>query len=33
VYEELKDWKWRFGETPDFQHDLEKKFDWGLIVS
>jgi len=30
-YEKLKDWKWRFGETPAFNHSLEKRFTWGNI--
>jgi len=30
-YEELKDWNWRFGETPAFNHHLEEKFDWGFM--
>ncbi|HAZ13140.1 MAG: lipoate--protein ligase [Bdellovibrionales bacterium GWA2_49_15] len=28
-YEELKDWNWRFGETPNFTHHLEERFAWG----
>ncbi|MBI2520220.1 MAG: lipoate--protein ligase [Bdellovibrio sp.] len=28
-YEELKDWNWRFGETPKFTHHLEERFSWG----
>ena len=28
-YEELKDWNWRFGKTPDFSHHLYNRFDWG----
>lgn len=28
-YEQLKDWKWRFGETPKFNHQLAARFDWG----
>ena len=28
-YEELKDWNWRFGETPHFSHHLEERFSWG----
>ena len=30
-YEKLKDWNWRFGKTPKFTHQLEHKFDWGLV--
>lgn len=28
-YESLKDWKWRFGETPKFNHHLSARFGWG----
>ena len=28
-YEKLKDWKWRFGETPKFELQLENDFYWG----
>jgi len=28
-YEKLKDWQWRFGETPEFTHQMEEKFTWG----
>lgn len=28
-YEHLKDWNWRFGETPKFNHQMEVRFDWG----
>lgn len=30
-YESLKDWKWRFGETPQFSQTFSEKFDWGFI--
>ncbi len=30
-YEKLKDWNWRFGETPKFNHFLEERFTWGGI--
>lgn len=30
-YQKLKDWKWRFGETPKFQLQLEEQFDWGEV--
>lgn len=30
-YEELKDWTWRFGETPEFNHHFDEKFEWGYI--
>ncbi|MCO4792612.1 MAG: lipoate--protein ligase [Bacteriovoracaceae bacterium] len=28
-YESLKDWNWRFGETPKFNHHMVERFDWG----
>jgi len=31
VYNELKAWEWRFGKTPDFTHNLETRFDFGLF--
>jgi lipoate---protein ligase len=30
-YKELKDWDWRFGETPRFTYELETRFDWGMM--
>lgn len=30
-YEELKDWNWRFGETPRFSQRMDEKFDWGYV--
>jgi lipoate-protein ligase A len=30
-YEKLKDWNWRFGESPHFSHVFEEKFEWGHI--
>jgi len=30
-YEKLKDWSWRFGETPKFTHFMEERFSWGGI--
>jgi len=30
-YEKLKDWNWRFGETPKFNHQLEERFEWGGV--
>lgn len=30
-YNDLKNWKWRFGETPKFNHFMEERFDWGGI--
>jgi len=31
VYHQYQDWNWRFGETPQFDHNLEHKFEWGLM--
>jgi lipoate-protein ligase A len=28
-FEELRDWNWRFGRSPDFSHHLDERFDWG----
>jgi lipoate-protein ligase A len=28
-YAQLSDWSWRFGKTPEFEHHLETRFDWG----
>ncbi|KAG8765299.1 Biotin/lipoate A/B protein ligase [Ceratobasidium sp. 428] len=28
---ELRSWDWRFGQTPEFTHDLSKTFPWGQI--
>jgi lipoate-protein ligase A len=30
-YEKLKDWNWRFGNTPQFAHRLTRRFDWGRM--
>ena len=30
-YQQMANWDWRFGKTPDFSHHLETRFDWGLI--
>ena len=31
LYESYKRWEWRFGETPQFTNQIEKKFDWALM--
>lgn len=31
IYEGYNDWKWRFGETPQFTNSLEHKFPWALV--
>ena len=30
-YEQLKSNQWRFGETPQFQHQLTERFDWATL--
>lgn len=30
-YEDLKDWNWRFGETPKFNHKMDTRFEWGGV--
>ena len=30
-YQQMADWDWRFGKTPEFSHRIETRFDWGLI--
>jgi lipoate---protein ligase len=30
-YDEYNNWDWRFGRTPSFEHNLETRFDWGII--
>ncbi len=30
-YEKMADWEWRFGNTPDFSHHVETRFDWGGV--
>ncbi|TXD96955.1 lipoate--protein ligase [Psychrobacter frigidicola] len=30
-YQQMSDWDWRFGKTPEFSHQLETRFDWGMI--
>jgi len=30
-YEKLKDWNWRFGETPKFNHQMYERFEWGAM--
>lgn len=28
-----QDWDWRFGQTPEFTHVLQRSFSWGDVVS
>lgn len=30
-YQQMVDWDWRFGKTPQFNHHIETRFDWGII--
>jgi lipoate-protein ligase A len=30
-YERIKDWDWRFGEAPQFTHNMVEYFSWGLV--
>jgi lipoate-protein ligase A len=32
AWHQYLDWKWRFGETPYFEHNIETRFDWGIVV-
>jgi len=31
IYERYAAWAWRFGESPEFSHSLERKFEWALV--
>jgi len=31
IYEELTEWNWVYGRTPDFTHNIEHKFTWALM--
>lgn len=28
---QLKEWEWRFGKTPNFEYNIEKRFQWGIM--
>jgi len=30
-YQQMADWNWRFGKTPEFSHHIETRFDWGIM--
>ncbi|MDP8162391.1 lipoate--protein ligase [Pasteurella skyensis] len=30
-YEMMANWDWRFGKTPEFTHQMETRFDWGIM--
>lgn len=31
IYEDTQKWEWRFGHTPEFSNQIEKKFSWALM--
>jgi len=31
AYQTLNNWDWRYGNSPAFEHQFEKRFDWGTI--
>lgn len=30
-YQLMSDWDWRFGKTPNFNHEMKKRFEWGNL--
>ncbi len=30
-FQKMSDWNWRFGEAPQFNHQMTERFDWGLM--
>lgn len=30
-FKKYSDWQWRFGETPQFNHQMTERFSWGLM--
>ena len=30
-YQQMADWDWRFGKTPEFTHHIETRFEWGMM--
>jgi len=30
-FDQMSDWNWRFGKTPDFAHPMTERFDWGRM--
>ena len=30
-YQQMTDWDWRFGKTPEFSHHIETRFEWGIM--
>lgn len=31
IYEEMTSWEWLYQKSPDFNNELETRFDWGVI--
>jgi len=31
INDKCQKWDWRFGETPSFTNQIERKFDWALM--
>lgn len=29
-YERLKSWDWLYGQCPEFNYSIDKKFNWGM---
>lgn len=30
-FDQMRDWNWRFGKTPDFAHHIAERFEWGRM--
>lgn len=30
-FQKMSDWNWRFGEAPQFNHQMTERFDWGMM--
>jgi len=30
-FDQMSDWNWRFGKTPDFAHHMAERFEWGRM--
>lgn len=30
-FQKMSDWNWRFGEAPQFSHQMSERFSWGMI--
>lgn len=31
TYEDLRNWSWVYGQTPQFEYNVETRFDWGIM--